>query len=310
MLFHPLKERHALTSLIILFILIFYPAVLSADADRIFRENSKAIVVIVTYDSQGNAIAQGSGFIVRADGAVATNYHVISDAKDIKIKAGGKVLRIEGLLYIDKENDLVILKANGKGLPTVKIGDIAKVDIGEKVYVKGSPQGLENTISDGILSGIRYITPQRKVLQITAPISEGSSGGAVFNKNGEVIGIATFIIKEAQNLNFAIPVNLVKDKIAIKKAIALQDAGIEDYKESAEYWFYRGYYYNESGMHREAVEALKQAIRIKPDYAEIHYNLGTAYLMLNDRGLALEQYKILKDLDTEKANKLFNLIYK
>jgi S1-C subfamily serine protease len=100
MLFHPLKVSHAFSSLIVLFILIFYPGVLFADADRIFRENNKAVVVIVTYDSQGNAIAQGSGFIIRADGAIATNYHVISNAKDIKIKAGSKVLRVEGLLYI------------------------------------------------------------------------------------------------------------------------------------------------------------------------------------------------------------------
>ncbi len=86
MLFHLLKERHA--SLIILFILILCPSVLFADADRIFRENNKAVVVIVTYDSQGNAIAQGSGFIVKANGAIVTNYHVISNAENIKIKVG------------------------------------------------------------------------------------------------------------------------------------------------------------------------------------------------------------------------------
>ena len=344
MFFHPLKERHFFSSLIILFIFVFCPAALFADAGRVFRDNNKAVVVIVTYDSQGKAIGLGSGFIVKADGAVATNYHVISNAKDIKIKAGSKVLKVEGLLYIDKENDLVILKADGKGLPTVKIGDIAKVNIGEKVYVMGSPRGLENTISDGILSGIREITPQRKLLQISAPISAGSSGGPVFNQHGEVIGIASFLIKEAQNLNFAVPVNLIKDKIGRGKVIAFKDADIEDYKKTGAYWFNLGFayeksgmhkeairafkeairiepdlaeahynlgvVYEKSGMHKEAIEASKQAIRIKPDMALAHYNLGLAYLSVNDRGSALEQYKILKDLNAESANKLFSLIYK
>jgi tetratricopeptide (TPR) repeat protein len=68
--------------------------------------------------------------------------------------------------------------------------------------------------------------------------------------------------------------------------------------------------YEKSGMHKEAIEASKQAIRIKPGMALAHYNLGLAYLSVNDRGSALEQYKILKDLDTESANKLFSLIYK
>ena len=410
MITHKTKSYLFLTIQLIL--LLFSPAICLADADRIFKENSRAVVVVVAYDKQGKPIGQGSGFIVRPDGAVVTNYHVISNAVGIKVKAGGKVLRVEGLLHIDKENDIVILKADAKNLPVVKIGDLEKANVGEKVYVISSPKGLENTISDGILSGIREITPGKKILQITAPVSRGSSGGAVFNKNGEVIGITTFIIEEAQNLNFAMPVNLIKDKISAKKVTALKDVGIEDYKKTAEYWFYTGCYYVEASLHKEAIEAFKQAIRIKPDFAEAHYNLGVvygdlgkyqeeieaykqairikpdfaeahvnlgvaygklgkyreeieaykqairikpdfadahynlgvaygklgkyqeeieaykqairikpddaeahynlgvAYLLLYDRGSALEQYKILKDLDTEKANKLFNLIYK
>lgn len=339
---HFLKQRLLFFALILL--ITFYPAVSFADADRIFKENSKAVVVVIAYDQRGNPISQGSGFIVRADGAVVTNYHVISNARNIKVKAGDKILNVEGLIHIDKENDIVILKAKGRNLPLVKIGDIGKVNIGDKVYVISSPQGLENTISDGILSGIREIDPKREIFQITAPVSSGSSGGPVFNKNGEVIGIATFIIEEAQNLNFAMPVNLIKNKIESKKITALKDTAIEDYKETAEYWFVLGYYYGEAGLHKEAVEAFKQAIRIKPDYAEAHYNLGVAYdmlgmhreaveaskqairikpdyakahyglgltyLLLNNRGSALEQYKILKNLNRELANELFNLIYR
>ena len=267
------SKKHLFALLIIA--LTLSPVLAFADADKIFKENNKAVVVVVTYNEKGEAISQGSGFIVRADGAIVTNYHVISNAKDIKIKAGDKVLDVEGLIFADKENDLVILKVKGEKLPTVKIGDIGKAIIGEKVYVISSPEGLENTISDGILSGIREITSDKKVLQITAPISPGSSGGPVFNKNGEVIGIATFLIEKAQNLNFAMPVNLVKDKVKGKKIITVKESKIEDYKKTAEYWFYLGLAYVEAGMYREAIETLKQAIRIKPDLAEAHYNLGS-----------------------------------
>jgi len=206
------------------------PALSLADANKIFNENNRSVVVIVALDKQGNPVGQGSGFVVRSDGAIITNYHVISGAEDIQVKAGEEVLPVEGIIYIDKENDLVILKAKAKALPAVRLGDIAKVSVGEKVYVIGSPQGLENTISDGILSGIREVDPKRKIIQITAPVSEGSSGGPVFNDNGEVIGIVTFLIKEAQNLNFAMPINVLKSRIADKKVTSFQKAQIGDTK--------------------------------------------------------------------------------
>jgi tetratricopeptide (TPR) repeat protein len=366
--------------LFILFLIgiLMIPVLVFADADKIFKDNSKAVVVVVTYNEKGEPISQGSGFIVRPDGAVVTNYHVISNAKDIKVKAGAKVLDVEGLILADKENDIAILKAKGEKLQTVKIGDSEKATIGGKVYVISSPRGLENTISDGLLSGIREISSDKKVLQITAPVSPGSSGGPVFNKDGEVIGIATFLLEDAQNLNFAMPVNLIINKIGNKKVALLNESEIEDYKKTAGYWFNLGYAYGTSGKykeaiesfqhlirispgdvgahynlgivygklgkHKEAIESDKQAIRINPDYADAHLNLGSAYgklgmykeaiesykqavrinsdfaephyglgliyNFLDDRGSALEEYKILKDLDLEKANQLFNLIYK
>jgi tetratricopeptide (TPR) repeat protein len=354
------------------------PAPSLADANKIFNENNRSVVVIVALDKQGNPVGQGSGFVVRSDGAIITNYHVISGAEDIQVKAGKEVLPVEGIIYIDKENDLVILKAKAKALPAVRLGDIAKVSVGEKVYVIGSPQGLENTISDGILSGIREVDPKRKIIQITAPVSAGSSGGPVFNDNGEVIGVVTFLIKESQNLNFAMPINVLKSRIADKKVTSFQKAQIGEYQKTAEYWYNLGAFCDESGLYNKAIEAYKQAIRIKPDLAEAynnlgaaygnlgrhteaveackqairikpddaeahynlgkaygdlgkyaeamesfkqairikldfagaHYNLGVAYLILGRKSDALEEYKILKELDKEKANKLFDLIYR
>lgn len=221
-----MRSKSFYTLLIIVAILV--PVFSFADAERIFMQNRKTVVIVATFDENGNPLGQGSGFIVRADGAVVTNYHVLHEAKRINVKVGSKILEVQGLINADKENDLVILKVKGDGLPVVKLGDIEKVSTGQKIYSISSPKGLENTISDGILSGIREIEPGKKVLQITAPISPGSSGGPVFNENGEVIGITTFLIKEAQNLNFAMPVNLISGHINNKKVTALKDLQIEE----------------------------------------------------------------------------------
>ncbi|MBT4207776.1 hypothetical protein HOE22_05470, partial [Candidatus Woesearchaeota archaeon] len=110
---------------------ILSPAVSSTDADMIFKENSKAVVVVTAYDKKGNTIGLGSGFFVRADGAVVTNYHVIGMASDIKVTAGDKVLDVEGLIFSDEKNDLVILKAKARNMPVVKLGVVGKANIGE-----------------------------------------------------------------------------------------------------------------------------------------------------------------------------------
>jgi len=105
------RQRPLFLFIIAIIITALFPSVLLANADKIFKENNKAVVVVVTYNAKGEPISQGSGFIVRPDGAVITNYHVISNAVHIAVKAGDKVLKVEGLLHVDKENDLVMLKA-------------------------------------------------------------------------------------------------------------------------------------------------------------------------------------------------------
>ena len=296
-----------LFALIISFVFLLAPTVSFADADRIFKLNSKAVVVVTAYDEKGNAISQGSGFIVRRDGAVVTNYHVISKARSIKVKARDKVFDVEGLIFTDKENDLVILKARAKNMPVVKLGVIGEANIGEHIYVISSPVGLENTISDGLLSGIREIDEKREVLQITAPVSPGSSGGPVFNINGEAIGVVTFLIQEAQNLSFAMPVELIKDKISSKSVTEIKGSGIEDYEMTAEYWFYLGIAHADLGKHQEAIESFKQAIRLDPDDADAHLNLGAAYGELGKWKESIKSFKQALRIDPDYAKAHYNL---
>jgi aryl carrier-like protein len=125
-------------------------------------------------------------------------------------RSDGSFLVIKGILASDKANDLAILQAEGRNLPFVPLGDSDGVKVGEAVCVIGSPMLLEGTVSAGIISAVQELQDGRKLLQITAPISKGSSGSPVFNRKGEVIGVASFILSEGQNLNLVVPSNAVK----------------------------------------------------------------------------------------------------
>jgi tetratricopeptide (TPR) repeat protein len=181
----------------------------AVDWSSLVEKVMPAVVTIVSTDAKD--IVQGSGFIISSDGKIVTNLHVVAGKPAILARrSDGSFLVIKGILASDKANDLAILQAEGRNLPFVRLGDSDRVKVGEAICVIGSPMLLEGTVSAGIISAVRELRDGRKLLQITAPISEGSSGSPVFNRKGEVIGVASFILSEGQNLNFAVPSNAVK----------------------------------------------------------------------------------------------------
>jgi tetratricopeptide (TPR) repeat protein len=404
------------------------------------------VVLIETFDKDNKPLGQGSGFFVNNKGHIVTNHHVIEGAYRATVKtSSGMEYPVEGIIAKNADADIVKLVVNipDTNITFLNLSEIVPSE-GEDIVVIGNPLGLESTVSSGIVSAVRDIPAFGKILQITAPISPGSSGSPVVNMKGEVIGIATLVVTSGQNLNFAI----TSDKIiALKEtsqtpvfnaltadsndvqlfyqrglketwqenwfvALTFFQKAIEKNPQDANVWFYIGYCYDKLGRsqdaiepykqtirinpddyivqvllgltyeqlgrypeaveaykqairvkpdyakahynlglfygrldrwqeameaykqvirinpddaeahnnlggvysilgrYQEAIDACKQAIRIKPDYAEAHYFLGLAYSSTGDKGSALEEYKILKALDTERANKLFNSIYK
>ncbi|MDE0484450.1 MAG: serine protease [Candidatus Poribacteria bacterium] len=170
-------------------------------------------VLLVTEDVNDKPLSFGSGFFIRDD-LIVTNLHVVHGAKKCFAKLFGqkKMYEVKGCIAIDPENDLIVLKVENFDVPMtpVNLDNSIPVYIGETVYAVGSPRGYEGTISDGIISGIRE---DNKLIQMTAPISPGSSGGPVINSKGEVIGVSVESNNNAQNLNFAIPSIYVKKLI-------------------------------------------------------------------------------------------------
>ena len=189
-------------------------------AQQIAKKAFESTVLLVMEETSGQPVSLGSGFFA-AQGKIASNLHVVEGASRGYAKVVGQQAKysIEGIIGIDPDHDLVLLKISATLTPPLSIGNSDSVEVGESVYAVGNPQGLEGTFSQGIVSSIREVGSD-KLLQITAPISPGSSGGPVLNSKGEVVGISVAIFKGGQNLNFAIPSNYLK--VLLSKAGSAQ----------------------------------------------------------------------------------------
>lgn len=185
-----------------------------AQAPEKIAQKALRSTVLLKMQHASGSLSLGSGFFIE-DGLIATNYHVIKNAKrgTAKLVGQDKSFAIDGYVAMDKDRDLAILKVTGLHAPALPLGNSDNVQVGETVYAVGNPRGLEGTFSPGVISSLRpegNAVIRGKILQITAPISPGSSGGAVLNSKGQVIGIAVATRVDGQNLNFAIPSNYLE----------------------------------------------------------------------------------------------------
>lgn len=200
-------------------VVLFKTANAELDARAVYQQARDSVVVIMALDETAQGISLGSGFFVEDGLAVVTNFHVIQGAATIKLKThSGEVIDVVSVLAYDSERDLAVLRPIRPGKP-LPLGAHTP-EIGEEILAIGNPKGLEATVSDGIISGIREeegIT----FYQITAPISPGSSGGPILDSRGDVVGVATFQYTEGQNLNFAMPAEYVSELLRAKNPVAL-----------------------------------------------------------------------------------------
>ncbi len=183
--------------------------------EQIYARCMPAVFYIEVYDDYGDAIASGSGFFIDAEGTAVTNHHVIYGASSAKVMladssgADREILDVLGVYDWSEEEDWAVLKVDCTGNSYLKIGDPSTAAGGAAVYALGSPLGLSASISDGIISNPARVVDGQTYIQISAPISHGSSGGALVNKYGEVIGITSAGFDEGQNLNLAIPIGKI-----------------------------------------------------------------------------------------------------
>src|SRR5438067_656182 len=173
---------------------------------ELVRRIKPSVVSIITYDSRGQKLARGSGFFIAPERAV-TNRHVIEGAYKAEVHlANGNIFPVKGVLAVDGEGDVALLQVDvpPSAVPPLQIVRTSPQE-GESIVVIGNPLGLEGSVSNGIVSAVRDIPNFGRIIQITAPISPGSSGSPVINMRCEVVGVATLQLSDGQSVNFAVP---------------------------------------------------------------------------------------------------------
>lgn len=323
-------------------ILLLLPAATAFSQDylpELVKRIKPSAVAIETFDAKGATLTRGSGFFIAAD-KIITNRHVIEKSNRVEVHLmNGKKFPARGVLAIDGEGDLALLQVDVPATSAVPLPIVQTApQEGESVLVIGNPYGLEGSVSNGIVSAVREIPGYGKIIQITAPISPGSSGSPVVNMRGQVIGVATLQAAEGQSLNFAVPSERIlqlklselqtfstltsetqKNRRAAAERLYSQGLGMlsrDDYARAlsffekavdidqnyAEAWYQAGFSYGMLGRHQDALKASKQAARLRPDWSETYVNIGASSFALGGFKEAAEAYRQATKLDSNNAD--------
>jgi tetratricopeptide (TPR) repeat protein len=329
------------TPAIIWILVIFFATVVPANSQdalpELVRRIKPSAVAIVTFDNHGESLSRGSGFFIDVD-RVVTNRHVIEGAYRAEVHSStGNVYPVRGVLAVDAEGDVALLRIEA---PPNLIRPLSlertSPQEGESIVVIGNPFGLEGSVTNGIVSAVRDIPTFGRIIQITAPISPGSSGSPVVNMRGQVIGVATLQITGGQSINFAIPserisqlqtgpmtsladlvvatgrnkrakaVQLFRDGLSFlskddcEKALPYFEQAVESDANYAEAWAQTGFCNEKLGHHTEAIEASRKAVTLRPS-AESYFNIGLANYYLKQYRESVDAYRQAIKLDPYNA---------
>lgn len=333
-------KRNLKLFLPVFFALLFPGGVVAQDhLPELVRRVKPSAVAIETFNAKGERLARGSGFFVASD-RIVTNRHVLENAYKADIHlANGDIYRVKGVLAVDGEGDIALLQVDippniAPPLPILRTSP----QEGESIVVIGNPLGLEGSVTNGIVSAVRDIPNFGRIIQITAPVSPGSSGSPVVNMYGQVVGIATLQVAEGQSLNFAVPSEriaqlkagplstlgeLVAGTLISKRATAersyMQGLGFlsrDDWPRAlsyferaveadpayAEAWYQIGFCNGMLGRHAEALKALSQTARLRPEWPETYLSMGAAYYGLGQYKEAVEAYRRALRLEPYNAD--------
>jgi len=272
------------------------PLTAETELTKLVKEIRPAVVTVIVYDINQAVANIGSGFFIDKYGHLITNYHVLDGKYKAEVKtAEGNTYPIKLIVADNKATDLVkvLVDIPPKKFKWVKTAD-SLPSIAEQVLVVGSPMGLEQTVSEGIVSSIREIPSVGDFFQMSAPISPGSSGSPVINLKGQVVGIATFQMVRGQNLNFAVSVKSVRKMKPVKAGMSMP---LWTYNNSlnqpglAEELCRQGYSFSINGEDQKALEFFQEAIEKDPENTMAWNGLGYCHVGMNNPAAALKAYQ-------------------
>jgi len=303
------------SAIVLLLAALLGPAVAAAKTpEQIFQQASQSVVVIHAFDADGNPVNQGGG-VVTARELVTTNCHVIEGAASLEVHLRQQTYTGTAAAS-NEERDLCQIRVPQLSAPRVTL-NTGRVRVGQRVYAIGAPEGLELTLSEGLISSLRDFDGSQYI-QTSAAISQGSSGGGLFDTEGRLIGITSFFVGEGPNLNFALPaawivelerggraragageqetaearwlrrVSAARAKKDWPSVVSLSQQWVRVAPKSARAWQELGDAYAATNRPRRAIPAYQQAVRYNGDSFDAWHNLGWTYLALNQYDRAIE----------------------
>lgn len=298
-------------------------------ATQVYESVRDSVFVVKVLDSRGAQKALGSAVLLPS-GKFATNYHVVSDGRLYRV--GHDKNFVPATVFAgDSGKDICLLDAPGISGKPALLGMAASLKVGQPVYAVGAPQGLELSISEGIVSQLRGAPVP--LIQTTAAISPGSSGGGLFDAEGRLVGLTTLYLEGGQNLNFALPIEWIAElKPGVRRSDSVRSqgnlwaqaaelerrgdwAGMRDLcltwtrKEPKNFnaWYNLGVASDRLERYADAVDALRKAVRINPEIAQAWHNLGYAYVHLKQPNDGIKAFRQALRINPEYADVWFNL---
>lgn len=295
------------------------PALSPKTPKEIYDENRRSVVMLFSFSGSTDTDALGSGVIIAENGDIATNLHVIRNSKAVVAKLwNGSVLVVTGVSAFSEEMDLAILRTSGTELRAVTIGSPTTLSVGNEVVSIGNPLGLEGSLGTGVVSGFRDVGPGR-LIQTTVPLSPGSSGGGLFDSNGELVGITTASLAQGQGLNFAVSSEYL-DRLARKEpaielgtlgSLLTQETDLSQAqslpKSSVDGLIEKARKYLAAEMFPEAEDALVSAKSADEFNSHIHFLLGELWFSQRQYARAMGEFKTTYNLDPSSVTPLCRL---
>jgi tetratricopeptide (TPR) repeat protein len=281
-----------------------------------YEANKNAIVLLITKGDKGQTLGTGTGFIVKPDGTLITNYHVLVDAVSVEaIFRNGDRVPVQGVVRVDRSRDFSILKLEKDLYSTLEMGDSDQLKVYDYTSALGYPSqavqmergGLKGVLlqTHGFILGIHpQALPGFSFLYNTTPFQPGFSGGPLVNKNNQVVGLATL---EGRSINLALPINTIKPHLNGQKLLTFKQLHQAD-KISKEALYYRGNFALYAlGEVDQAIDLYQRALKIDPNFVLARYDLAVAYRGMGEVDKAIAEYEKALKINPRFPEALSNL---
>ena len=307
---------HCLKKILFVFLVSAGISLMLSGPVAAYEVNKSAIVLLVSHGPDGKVMGTGSGFIVKPEGVLVSNYHVLVGAHSVTaILQDGRRVPIQGILKVNRTQDFSVLKLAGDAFSTLELGNsdhLKPYDYSSALgypsqAVQTQPEGLRGTILQtfGFVLGVHpQAFPDHSFIYTTTPFSPGFSGGPLVNRENKVVGLATL---EGRSINLALPINYLKPHLDGNALMSFEQLLAQDKNSREAYYFQGNFELYALGEADRAIQLYQKALQIDPHYALAHYDLAVAYRGMGEVDRAIEEYKKTLEIHPNFPEALSNL---